>query len=916
MRRRIDTRPARAAWPVLAYVSLAAAMTWPQVARMDSALAGGADPLLHVWILAWDIHALGAAPLEVWSPPAFYPYPDALAFTDNHLALALLAAPLVWAGASPVLAYNALNLLSYALAGLAVYHLVRDILSAACPVLRAESQATQHAARSTQHALAAFIAGAAFAFCAFRMAHYPHLQLLQTAWLAWALLFMRRLLCSPAHSLTLHAGAKVGFREGEALPGSPPAVKERGGGQVRDALLLGLFAALQGVTALYYLPFTVLALGLYAALWAMGALWQRVRTGAPLPWRRAGLLLLSGALAAAIVAPLMLPYARVYRTLGIVRSPAEIDNWSAPLQAYLAADGSNRLYGALGGVFEPRGAENSLSPGLLVVALALAGVSLAIADRRPTTNDQRPTTNGQGRSWINTALMLLRFRRSPFVVRRSPFVVRRSSFVVRRSSFVVRRSPFVVRRSSFAGRPSSFIVRRSPVALRPPSDIVFWLLLALVAFVLSLGTGLRWERGDEPLPVPMPYALLYQHVPGLAALRVPARWGVLVSLAACVLAGIGAARLLPTQARRREGAKPLNLRAFASSCLRVSLPILILVERLSAPLPLVPSPPTADAPPVYAWLAAPEQRDIRVLLELPLGKTPRGAELDRIVRRQFYQTIHWKALPVSYSGVIPFGTTELMARIQRLPDDETLRYLRMVGVDTLVVHRAELEPGRLNELLAAFDATPLLRRRAEVGGATVYTLQPAADMPGPSVPGASIYVSADERMPGPPVMGLLRRWAAAGHALYGPGRLRYYAPLAQARPGQVFDFGLLAVDEDPLALGFHPGGLRWASNGLALYERDPQLRASMALGRPMAGRFHPEHPAALELTVEPTRLLAGGAEVRWERPAADPWLELDVASLEAQTLTAGGRSFDLQPGLAMVALPARPGEPLHVAGTP
>jgi hypothetical protein len=653
------------------------------------------------------------------------------------------------------------------------------------------------------------------------------------------------------------------------------------------------------VTALYYLPFTALALGLYAALWAAGALWRRARAGAPLPWRRAALLLLSGALAAAIVAPMMLPYARVYRALGIVRSRAEIDNWSAPLQAYLAVDGSNRLYGSLDGVFEARGAENALSPGLIVLALAVAGVALAIGDHQLPTNDQRPTTEDKGKSWLRTARRLPRFGRSSFVVRRS-------------------------------------------------SDIAFWVLLALIAFVLSLGAGLRWERGDQPLPVPMPYMLLYQHVPGLAALRVPARWGMLVSLAASVLAGLGAARLLaydPRRARRYTkvssenlatvamsapaAAPPSQVRAprlralrvlrgspFGSVALGIALLAFVIAERVSAPIPLADKPDAAGAPPVYAWLAAPEQRDIGVVLELPLGRTPRGAELNRIAVRQYYQTIHWKALPISYSGVIPFGTTDLMARIQRLPDDDTLRYLRLAGVDTLVVHGAELEPARLRELLAAFDATPLLRRRADVGAATVYALQPSADLPGPDIAGASVYVSADERMPGPPVMGLLRRWRAEGRTLYGQGRTRYYAPLALARAGQVFDYGLLAEEEDPLTLGFHPSGLRWVSNGLAFYARDPQLRASLPLGRPIAGRFHPAHPAQIDLTVAPTRLLAGEAEVRWEQPIADPWLELDIASVTAQSLTAGEHTVPLQPGITTVALPAPPGAALRVAGAP
>jgi hypothetical protein len=55
--------------------------------------------------------------------------------------------------------------------------------------------------------------------------------------------------------------------------------------------------------------------------------------------------------------------------------------------------------------------------------------------------------------------------------------------------------------------------------------------------VLSLGVGIRLERGGEVLPIPMPYASLYERIPGFGALRVPARWAMLTHLALALLAG-------------------------------------------------------------------------------------------------------------------------------------------------------------------------------------------------------------------------------------------------------------------------------------------------------------------------------------------------------------------------------------------
>ena len=113
------------------------------------------------------------------------------------------------------------------------------------------------------------------------------------------------------------------------------------------------------------------------------------------------------------------------------------------------------------------------------------------------------------------------------------------------------------------------------------------------------------------------------------------------------------------------------------------------------------------------------------MLELPSGPIPRGAELERITWRMFNSRFHWKQLPVAFSGVIPFGTTDLLAEIQGLPDETALRYLQLAGVDTLVIHRDELPPDDLAALLAGLDASGLASRRSEVGPASVYTIAPS-----------------------------------------------------------------------------------------------------------------------------------------------------------------------------------------------
>lgn len=771
-------------WPPLAYLALAVVLTWPLTVRLTTSIGGGLDPLLQTWVLAWNGHALLTDPLQVWQAPIFFPYPDTLAYSDHHLLLALATLPILALG-EPILAYNLLLLASFALSGWAVMLLALALGDAERP--------------TAGELLAAFGAGAIFAFGTYRMTHLVHLQLLQTAWLPFALLFLHRYLRAPDH----------------------------GGARRRDALLFGAFAGIQCVTALYYAYFTALALGLCVALWIAALGWHSLRTRAPLPWRQLGGLALGGGVALAITVPLTLPYLSVYQYLGIVRSPRELDNWSAPLQAYLATPPNNWLYGATDGLFAASGGEFALFPGFVTLGLALAG------------------------AWLG---------------------------------------------AQHGGT--------HPVASSRRRDVLFLVLLGLGGFVLSLGSAVRLERGDEPLPILLPYSVLYERLPGFGALRVPARWAMLAHLALALLAGIAALKLW--HAKRRTS------RMWGRAGLALTL-IAAVLEHLALPVALAAPPP---APPVYAWLGAPEQRDIRAVLELPVGATPRGAELDRMTLRQFYQMRHWRPLAAGYSGLIPFGVTDMLRRVQRLPDDETVRYLALLGVDTLVVHRNEYDPAKLAELLAWADATPLLSRRAEVDAALVYSITELAMQPATDLAGASVFISADERVPGMPALALARRWADAGALLYGAARIRYYPALATPPPGQVFAYGLLAAGEDPAAAGFDAAGLRWAAHDLAFYAGDPQLRLALDLGRPVPGRFHPAYPVEIDITVEARQARIGDRVLGWEDQLSAATIELDIASLEPQTITIGGATYAVAPGLTTIAAPAMLNETFRIAGRP
>ncbi len=85
-------------------------MTWPQARHTATHVPDADDPLLSIWRISWVAHILPIAPAEIMNGNIFFPEQRTLAYTDAVLMQGLVAAPLIWAGLSPVLVYNLLIL--------------------------------------------------------------------------------------------------------------------------------------------------------------------------------------------------------------------------------------------------------------------------------------------------------------------------------------------------------------------------------------------------------------------------------------------------------------------------------------------------------------------------------------------------------------------------------------------------------------------------------------------------------------------------------------------------------------------------------------------------------------------------------------------------------------------------------------
>jgi hypothetical protein len=308
---------------LLFFVGMAVLHSWPlasdpsHLARLDNH-----DAELNTWIIAWVAHELPRHPLQVFEAPIFYPEPHSLAFSEHMIVPAVMGAPLLWAGASPVLVYNLLIMAGFALSGWAMYLLM---------------------ARWTGSAWAGIIAGLLYAFNAHVLTRFVHLQAQHVEFFP----------------LVLYAFDRV-------LTDRPSASLRPG--RWRDALLLATAFVLQALCSNHLLVFTT-----YALIAGAIVRWPELisRSGNPTKGLPIGSLAIAGAASLILLAPFLWPYYQVDRDQHLARGVEVVAQYDAGWRDYLVTGG--RLHYAWWShrLFDGR---TALFPG--VTALALTAIAL------------------------------------------------------------------------------------------------------------------------------------------------------------------------------------------------------------------------------------------------------------------------------------------------------------------------------------------------------------------------------------------------------------------------------------------------------------------------------------------------------------------------------------------------------------
>jgi hypothetical protein len=270
----------RSGWRPIAGVCLLLAIvhTWP-LATAPGTLSrnDNADAELNEWILAWVAHQLPRAPTRLFEGNFFYPEHDTLAYSEPLIVPALMGAPIRWLGASPVLVFNLVLILGFALTAWAGYSLV---------------------AEWTGDRTAGLLAGSVFAFNTHTLTRLAHMQGIH----AWGL----PLTLLAADRLIVHA-------------------------RWRDAVWLAVWMAAMAYTSGYLVVFGAIMVAVVVLVRTLDW-WAR-------PFRVLSLFAFATGLALVAILPVYLPYRRVARTMGMSRPLEAVSEFSATLTGYLATAG-------------------------------------------------------------------------------------------------------------------------------------------------------------------------------------------------------------------------------------------------------------------------------------------------------------------------------------------------------------------------------------------------------------------------------------------------------------------------------------------------------------------------------------------------------------------------------------------------
>ncbi len=576
----------------LLFFLLVCVFTYPLILHPASSLRGLNDPYLFTWILNWAAGHVYSNPAGLFDANIFYPYGDTFAYSEPLLVPALLtAAPLLKLTGNPVLAHNLTLLIFQALCGWSAYFAT---------------------SRITGSRAAGWIAGIAFSVSPFRTGYYNYINVHMQFAIPLALV-----------SLSL-------FLE-----------KRKTGYLVATVLLIWL-----QMSTIFYggVPLSLLLALFFAGYILLRPFGCRPRTYIQ--------LLGGGIVLMLLLSPVLWPYFKVFKELGLERSLKDVHRYSADWYSFFDAGKDHNFYRLANSGKYP-----GFFPGFTIYILsAIALLSLWTKEK-----------NSAGILWI-------------WVQRCIGAVV--SVFLFLTALLLIRKTG-IVSLPSFLGLHISLeqttlgILMAGILALgirgwsrrkfvQPDLDHRDWImilgLLALFFALLTLGPIMYIKGKAVGTGI---YTYLYDVFLPIHTIRLSIRLGYMPVLLLAMLAGFGLVILQRNLPRR--------LRPFIWI-----VPLLVIIEYSSFPLRYQRIDWNAT-PPVYQWLV--KQKGDFAVLEWPSNNEAVDSKY------VFWSLKHNKMEVTGVSGFFPPFTQQVVKAMIRFPTADSITSLRRIyPLRYLIIH--------------------------------------------------------------------------------------------------------------------------------------------------------------------------------------------------------------------------------------
>jgi hypothetical protein len=345
---------------------------------------------------------------------------------------------------------------------------------------------------------------------------------------------------------------------------------------------------------------------------------------------------------------------------------------------------------------------------------------------------------------------------------------------------------------------------------------IFYAGLAILAVSFTFGTTWRTSFGDLPLP----YALLYNFVPGFAGLRVPVRFIYVVALAVAVLAGITVAGLISR----------LRLKKWRTAVLVVPLIGLMCLEYVSD-VGLIDSNILSSAPPPAIAYTA---QNPGVVLNVPLS----GSDNSNLFY-QYWSRASWQPVMNGFSGFMPPAYDQLKrAWAIEFPSPRLLDLLQGLEVRWLIIDSEDgtVKPTweKTQKEIAKF---PQLTLRQKFGAVYVYEVTAnawAKDLRKYIQPQDLVYF-VDYRRGDPQIIELITYYLQREKVIkrentFGQMNMGF-KPLGALPQGSPANALILEKGEDPTLYGFTAQTKVFENSLLAVYTKSSDLLARYDFSR-------------------------------------------------------------------------------------